>query len=106
MVKEYLKTKYKYDEQELGHLVIEETKVTMKEDIFVYIVVKDIDDIKDIYRRKSEIRRDDVVLRTYVPPQFYGRFVELNIICKERRIENTSEIWSKRLRSAHKKKRK
>ena len=85
MIKQYLKTTYKYNDNELNKINIMETKITIKKDIFIYIALDDLEDIKDIYRRKAEIRRDDTTLRSYVPPQFYERFVALNRICKDKR---------------------
>ena len=56
--------------------------------IFIYIAVAEKDDIRDLYRRKAEIRRDDTILRSYVPPQFYARFQALNRVCRERREQD------------------
>ena len=72
--------------KEIKNLKIKETKMTNKEEIYIYIAVEEMDDIRDIYRRKAEVRRDDAVLRTYIPPQFYERFSALNKICRDRRL--------------------
>ena len=89
MVNSYLKTVYKYNEFERKKINIMGTKISIKQDIFIYIALDNLEDIKDIYRRKAEIRRDDTILRSYVPPQFYERFVTLNRICKEKRDQNS-----------------
>ena len=83
-VRQYLRLVYKYDEEEIENLIIEETEVTRRDDIYIYIAVSNIQDIKDIYRRKAEVRCDDTILRSYVPPQFYTRFNALNGICADR----------------------
>ena len=85
---EHLRKYYKYDDNEIEQIEIIETKMTVKDEIFIYIVVKDTMDIRDIYRRKAEIRRDDIYLRTYIPPQFFSRFTALNKICRDKRYEN------------------
>ena len=88
MVKEHLKQVYKYNQEELERLHIKETRMTNKEEIFIYIAVAEIEDIRDIYRRKAEIKRDDAMLRMYVPPQFFAKFTALNKICKSKRQED------------------
>ena len=69
-------------------LEIKETKVNTRDETFIYIAVKDINDIKDIYKWKAEIKRDDVSPRTYVPPQFWEHFTAMNRLCKARRVED------------------
>ena len=88
MVKNHLRKIYKYNTEELNKIKIEETKITIKDEIFIYIAVKELEDIREIYRRKAEIKRDDVILRNYIPPQFFSRFTALNNICKLRREED------------------
>ena len=88
LVNEHLRKYYKYDEDEIKQVEILETKITVKDEIFIYIVTKNNIDIKDIYRRKAEIRRDDIYIRTYIPPQFFSRFTAINKICKDKRYEN------------------
>ena len=88
MVKNHLRKIYKYNTEELNNIKIEETKITIKDEIFIYIAMKEIEDIREIYRRKAEIKRDDVILRNYIPPQFFARFTALNNICKLRREED------------------
>ena len=84
MVTNHLKIIYKYNKEDIKNLGIKETKITMKEDIFIYIAVEDVEEIRDLYRRKADIKRDDVTLRNYIPPQYYLRFSALNNICKQK----------------------
>ena len=84
----HLRKYYKYDDKEIEQIEILETKITVKDEIFIYIALKDSQDIRDIYRRKAEIRRDDIYLRTYIPPQFFSRFSAINKICRDKRDEN------------------
>ena len=74
IVRQYLREVFKYEDEEIENLKIEKTKVTRRDETYIYIAVSEIDDIKDIYRRKAEVKRDDIILRSYVPPQFYARF--------------------------------
>ena len=88
LVTKHLRKHYKYDDNEIEQLEILETKITVKDEIFIYIALKDSQDIRDIYRRKAEIRRDDIYLRNYIPPQFFSRFTAINRICRDKRDEN------------------
>ena len=82
IVNEHLRKVYKYDDRELEEIQILETKATIKDEIYIYIAVDDTQHIKNLYRRRAEIKRDDAILRSYVPPQFFARFIALNKICK------------------------
>ena len=88
IIQEHLKTHYKFDETELTQMKIKETKATTKQDIFIYIAVDNKEDISNLYRRKADLQNDTVILRNYIPPQFYGRFSAINEICKLRRQED------------------
>ena len=89
IVREHLMRYYKYNEEEIEELTIEETKITIKGYIYIYIAVAHINDIRDIYRRKYEIKRDNLFLRNYVPPQFFTRFIRLGEICQQKRQEDS-----------------
>ena len=88
MVENHLRDHYKYNSQEIKDLKIASTKIAIKEDIFIYIAVENVLDIKDLYRRKAEVRRDDLILKNYIPPQLFARFTAINKICRDKRQEN------------------
>ena len=89
-VKEYLAHYLKYDEQELSELSIADTKVSANKDDFIYVVMANQDDIRNIYRRKAECQNDDVRLRNFIPPQFHARYMAISRICTERRAQDES----------------
>ena len=73
MVRDYLAQVYKYNSEELDNLHIEGTKLTDRDnDIFVYIAVYDIEEIKEIYRRKAKIYSEVATLLSFVPPQLFA----------------------------------
>ena len=88
-VKTHLAKHYKYDQEELDVLDILETKCNIKYDI-VYIAVANERDIKDIYSRKAEFRSDNIVVKSFIPPQFWERFSALNRLCTQRRSQDDS----------------
>ena len=87
-VKNYLKRFFKYNKEELDRLTIVSTKYSDKGEGILYVAFADQGDIKDVYSRKAECRRNDVTVRMYIPPQFYERFAALNNICKEKRMDD------------------
>ena len=98
-VREHLVKYYKFNSEEFEQLEIQETKYIEKGDGIIYIAVADKNNIRDIYRRKAECKREEAILKSFVPPQIFKRFVALNKICGERRAsdrttQNTSKIRS------------
>ena len=87
-VHEHLTRYYKYNTEELAAVKIAETKYNAKGDGIMYVALEDTEDIRDLYSRKADCKRDDTVLNNFVPPQIYHRFVALNKLCKERRDMN------------------
>ena len=88
MIEKHLRQNYKYNSHEIKDLKIVETKIAIKDTIFIYIAVENIIDIRDLYKRKAEIRRDDLILKNYIPPQLFARFNAINRICRDRREED------------------
>ena len=43
------------------------------------------DDIRELYLRKAEMQDDKIIVRSYVPPNFYERFFHLGRICTEKK---------------------
>ena len=82
VVRDHLRHYYKYNEQEIKQMTIAETK--MGKDV-IYIAVEDEVDIRDLYKRKAECRREDTFLRMYVPPQLWDRISAINKLCQEKR---------------------
>ena len=84
-VKEFLEFYLKFSKEEIEELDIVETKISNGDDEVIYIAVEDDEQIKNIHRRKAECRNDDIIIRNFIPPQIWKRFMELNRICGERR---------------------
>ena len=66
-IKEHLAKYYKYDEEELEEIDIVKTKG----DNVVYFAVSKYENMRDIYVHKAEVRNNDIILRSFIPPQFY-----------------------------------
>ena len=70
-IKEHLRCYYKYNDKELDDLEISETKYSPKGEGIIYIAVENKEQIRDIYIRKAECMRDEVILKNFVPPQVF-----------------------------------
>ena len=83
-VKEFLTCYLNYEEDELSELEIMETRMSTHEDI-INVALAEEDQIRELYIRKAELRREDITIRSYIPPNFYERYMALNKICTEKR---------------------
>ena len=97
-VNNYLENFLKYDKAEIKDMEILETKAA-KDDI-IYIVVKELGTIKELYRRKAECMNDDIIFRAFIPPQYYARFIAIRNLCADRRDRDKS--LKTQMRFAHK----
>ena len=41
--------------------------------------------MREIYKRKAEVQNDDIIVKPFIPPQYFARYTALNWLCKERR---------------------
>ena len=89
-IKEFLQYNLGYDEEELVSLEIMETRMSSKDDNIINVAMATEDAIRELYTRQAAIKNDDIVLRTYIPPNFHKRFMYLNSICADRRSEDPS----------------
>ena len=86
-VQDFLENRLQYNSEEIKEMGIMQTK--MAKDKIIYITVEEHSAIKELYIRKAECQDDDdLVLRTYIPPQFYAHFTAINRICKDKRIRD------------------
>ena len=88
IVKQILADRLDYDELELEELEIKETRLNPKGDGVIYMALGDQEQVKDIHKRKAEMQDDELIVRMYIPPNYYERFAHLNRVCKERREED------------------
>ena len=87
-VKDFLFDNLGYNKEELDKLDIVETKIASKGENVINIAMTEHDDIKELFMRKAESQNDDVIIRNYIPPNFYERYMYLNKICSEKRKED------------------
>ena len=87
--KEFLGFFLKFEEDELKEMNIVETKLSSGNDEIMYIALEDREHVRDIHRRKAQCKNDDILVRNFIPPQIYQRYMSLNKLCSDRRKEDT-----------------
>ena len=89
-VKDFLKERLRFDDDKLSEMNISNTVVSAKCDGVVYAAFEDKGDIHEIRVRTAECREDDIILRNYIPPQIYERYMFVNRICQKMRDKDDS----------------
>ena len=84
-VRDYLRDYLQFNEEELEEVEIKDTKISSKGDETVYVVFGSIETIRDIHWRVAEVRNKEIVVRNFIPPQFWSRYMYLNKACSEYR---------------------
>ena len=89
-VLKYLRDFLQYNDEELKQVDILDTKISPKGDHTVYAVFKNLETVKEIHWRLGEIRNPAIIVRNYVPPQYWARYMHLNRECTAYRAENAN----------------
>ena len=89
-IKEFLRYNLNYSTQELDELKIAETRMSTRGDDIVNIALEDDMDVRELYIRKAESRNENLIVRSYIPPNYHERFMTLNKICAEKRSNDPS----------------
>ena len=87
LLRNFFKYNINYTDEELENLVIPETRMSKNDDV-INVAMADLEDVKEVYARKAESRNENIVLRSYIPPNFHARFIGLSRICTEKRAAN------------------
>ena len=80
-VREFLENYLQFNHEELQKIKILDTKLSAKGDSTVYVVFEDLDTIREIHWRVAEIKNPIIVIRNYIPPQFWRHYMFLNTEC-------------------------
>ena len=90
VAREFLKENLEFEDDELDELNFVETRLVMKEENIIYLALEEQEQVRQIHIRKSEVRNDSIIIRDYIPPNFYQRVKHLNSVCTARRAEDKS----------------
>ena len=86
-IKEFLAYNLTYSDEELDKLEIEETKEATSDKV-IYMAVTDPAQVREIFYQKADSRNDTIVVRNYIPPQFFAHFTALNRLCRAHREDD------------------
>ena len=75
-VREYMKHYLSYNTEEIEELEIIETKQSKKDNI-IYCVFGRIEDTKELHYRRASSENNDLIIRDYIPPQLYTRYMAI-----------------------------
>ena len=62
--------------------------LSKSDDEILYTTFADMGSIKEIHRRVAEIRNDEIMIRNYIPPQFWDRYRHLSQYCADLRSQD------------------
>ena len=77
-VRDFLRERLRFDEEEMEEMKILDAIVLAKRDGVVYAAFDDKGDIHEIRVRTAECHEDDIIIRNYIPPQIYDRYMFVN----------------------------
>ena len=80
-VREWMNYFLRLSWDEIESINIGGTQIAAKDD-YIYIAFEDLEDLKDIQSRVAACKNEDIVTRSYVPPQYYKRYMYLSAQCK------------------------
>ena len=87
-VTEYLRHFLDFDENELADMKIVDTKCAVNDKV-IYFAVEDQEYVKEIHRRRAASQNEDLMVRDYIPPQFWERYTTLAKVAAENRSNDT-----------------
>ena len=98
-IKEFLSFHLDYNTEELNEMVIKDTKAAANEDV-LYFALENQEQIREIYYRKAACVNDDLLIREYIPPQYYKCWMAIQQKATERRAHDktlkTQLRWGER----------
>ena len=84
-VNEYLEAYLQFNTDDINDFEVLETMTSKSDDEVLYVTFAEIDAIKEIHRRVAEVRNKDIMIRNYIPPQFWERYRWLSQYCSDLR---------------------
>ena len=62
--------------------------ISKKEEDLIYVTFRDYSSIRDIHRRAAELQNDEVMVRNFIPPQYWDRYLHLSRYCSKLKQED------------------
>ena len=80
----------RFNDEEIEDIKISEAVVSAKHDGIVYAAFEDKSDIYEIRLRIAECRNDAIIVRNFIPPQVFERYMFVNKLCQVMRNNDDS----------------
>ena len=77
-----------YNDAEIDDLSLVETKFATKGDDVLNVAMSNQEHIRELHIRRAESQNDKIIVRNFIPPNFYKRYMSINRICTDRRAED------------------
>ena len=87
---EFLEEYLQLNTDDINDFEVLETMLSKSDDEILYTTFADLDSIKEIHRRVAEIRNDEIMIRNYIPPQFWERYRHLSQFCSDLRSNDSN----------------
>ena len=87
-IDEYLSEYLQLDEEDRNFFVILETSIVKSDDELIYVTFKDFDSVREIKSRVAEVKNDEIIMRNFIPPQYWSHYKFLSNYCAEKISED------------------
>ena len=84
----FLKENLGFNDTELSELSLVETKFATKGDNVLNVAMSNQEHIRELHIRRAESQNDRIIVRNFISPNFYKRYMTINRICTDRRAED------------------
>ena len=84
-VNEFLEEYLQFNTDDINDFEVIETMTSKSDDEILYATFAKLDAIKEIHKRVAELRNDEIMIRNYIPPQFWERYRYLSQYCADLR---------------------
>ena len=89
-VNEYLEEYLQFNVEEIKDFDVVETLIAKSDDSILYVTFTEIESIKEIHKRAAELKNEEIMIRNFIPPQFWERYRFISQYCSELRQDNSN----------------
>ena len=86
LVHDFMINQLEFQKEDLEDFKIMETRIGNEG--IMNVAFESQEQAKEIFIRKSEIMKDEIIIRQYIPPGYYDKFMYINNMCKEARTSD------------------
>ena len=82
-VNEFLEEYLQLNTEDINDFEVIKTMLSKSDDEILYTTFAELDSIKEIHKRVAEIKNDEIMIRNFIPPQFWERYRHLSQYCSD-----------------------